>query len=104
MIFLTGLSLEVMEHFGNDAALSITWTIYATALTVAGFVRRSDALRWEGMALFIATTAKVCTVDLATLEISLRVLPCVVTGAVLMGISYLYQQRRSLQRKEKASA
>jgi uncharacterized membrane protein len=100
------LSMEVwdlFEHMGADVgidrglaqqlALSLLWTIYATALIIVGVRRDSSTLRWQGLSLIGLVVGKVFLYDLASLERVYRIISFVVLGALLLAVSFLYQRR-----------
>ena len=98
-VALTGLSRACVDLFGGYAgiggsaaqvAISLVWTLYATALFGLGLRRERALLRWEGLALFAATIVKVFTVDLASVDVEYRVGTFVLLGAVLFGVSTWY--------------
>ncbi len=74
-------------------SLSVVWTIYGGALLMAGIVRRSQLLRVMALALLGLTIAKVFLFDLAALERFYRIISFIVLGAILLAVSFLYQQR-----------
>ena len=98
-VTLMGLSRACVDLFGGSVgfgasaaqvAISLVWTLYATALFGLGLRRERALLRWEGLALFAATIFKVFTVDLASVEVEYRVGTFVLLGAVLFGVSAWY--------------
>lgn len=85
------------SYYHNLALLMISlfWGIYAAALMVAGFIRKSPLLRYTAIALFGLTLAKVILFDLSFLDLSYRIISLVVSGLILLAVSYLYQRHRS---------
>jgi uncharacterized membrane protein len=105
------LSLEVWDLFGRmraqadvgiDAglaqqlALSLLWTVYATALTVVGVRRSASPLRWQGLALLALVAGKVFLYDMASLERVYRIASFVVLGVLALVVSFLYQRRSAI--------
>ncbi len=103
---LWALSLEVWEVFGRmrmdlgadtrltqQLALSLLWTVYATALMLWGFWRGNAALRWQGLTLLGLVVGKVFLYDLSFLERFYRIVSFVVLGVVLLVVSFFYQQK-----------
>jgi uncharacterized membrane protein len=74
----------------------VLWTIFASAALVWGFARSLPALRYGGLALLGVVIAKVFVVDLAAVHTGYRIVSFLVLGLVLLGVSYLYQRRRSI--------
>jgi len=71
--------------------ISITWAIYAAALTVIGFWRNLPALRYIALGLFAILLAKIFIVDTSEVKNVYRIAAFLATGLTLLGISYLYQ-------------
>ena len=76
----------------RDFTYSALWMIYGAALMFTGFWRKSAPLRWQAMVLVAFTVAKVFLYDLSSLTGPLRVLSFIALGALLMGISFVYQK------------
>jgi uncharacterized membrane protein len=107
---LIALSAEFWDYFGKatttmDAtlarhlSLSILWTVYATALIVFGVQTKSALMRWQGLALFGLVVCKVFLYDLSFLERAYRIFSFFVLGAVLLGVSFLYQRKLARERQ-----
>ena len=73
--------------------VTVVWTIYAAALLVVGVSTNSSLLRWQGLVLLGIAIVKVFLFDLSELPLGLRILSFMALGVVLLGISFLYQQR-----------
>ncbi len=71
--------------------ISFLWAAYATGLMVIGFWRRVRLLRYLALGLFVLLLAKIFLVDTRTLDTVYRIAGFLVTGLVLVGVSYLYQ-------------
>jgi len=103
--FLLALSMEVWDWFGRmpslgidreraqGLALSMLWVAYALALIVAGAVRKSAAIRWQGLALLGLAIGKVFFFDLSFLTRFYRIISFFVLGMVLLAVSFFYQKR-----------
>lgn len=103
---LLALSLEVwdgLHRAGTRGAvdvalapqmgLSLLWTLYASGLMLFGVRRRHRLLRWQALALFALVIGKVFFYDLSFLSSGYRILSFLVLGALLLGVSFLYQRR-----------
>jgi len=102
VLALWSLSLEVRQYFshsndhlGRQMALSLLWTVYASALLIRGVRRNTEGLRWQGLALFGIAVGKVFLYDLSFLSGGYRIISSIVLGIVLLGVSFLYQHRVS---------
>ena len=106
---LIALSAEFWDYFGRTAtgmdaslaphlSLSILWTAYATALIIFGVQRNSALMRWQGLVLFGLVVGKVFLYDLSFLERAYRIFSFFVLGAVLLGVSFLYQRKLARER------
>jgi uncharacterized membrane protein len=70
-------------------AVSVLWTLFATALISAGLALRSLPLFYAAYALFAVTAAKVVLVDLATLPTLYRMLSFLALGVLLLAGAWL---------------
>jgi hypothetical protein len=94
---LAGILAVTMEFVrlprGWDSALvTIWWALAALALIATGLAMRRAHLRWLALAVFAVTIVKVFIVDLAELRGLHRVAALLVTGVVLLALSWLYQR------------
>jgi uncharacterized membrane protein len=70
-------------------ALSVLWTVFATALLAGGLALRSRPLFYSSYALFAATAFKVVLVDLAALHALYRMLSFLALALLLLAGAYL---------------
>jgi uncharacterized membrane protein len=97
------LPIAGMEHrAAQQMALSVLWTVSATALIALGIQRRSALLRWEALTLFALTVGKVFLHDLSSLERFYRILSFLVLGILLLVVSFVYQRRAMAQKSAHA--
>jgi len=109
LLALVGLTWEVSDFFSQkmtsglwveihglrlarDFTYSALWMAYGAALLVAGFRKRSAFLRWQALILIAFTVVKVFTYDVSELEKGYRILSFIILGALLLGISFVYQK------------
>jgi uncharacterized membrane protein len=116
---VVALSLEAVGYFDKqlaaaDAAgenlrelrlaaqlsLSLVWAVYGGALLALGHARGNRVLRLMALALLGAATVKVFFFDLSELERFYRIISFIALGAILLGVSFLYQQRQRAARAE----
>jgi uncharacterized membrane protein len=71
---------------------SAVWLIFGVALLVAGFLLRSQPVRYCSAAVVVITIAKVFLLDMAGLTGVFRALSFIGLGVVLVGIGLLYQR------------
>jgi uncharacterized membrane protein len=117
-LVLWALTMEVQLYFHVDRAdhmpargvllassltISLLWTVCAAALVLAGVRLKAAALRWQGLALFGATTAKVLLADLGYLSGFYRVASSVALGIVLLTVSFFYQRSLAAARSTEES-
>jgi len=76
----------------RDFSYSAIWLIYGAALMTIGFRQRSAFVRWQSLLLIAFTIGKVFFYDVSQLGGSYRILSFIGLGAVLLGISYIYQR------------
>ncbi|MGD1915416.1 MAG: DUF2339 domain-containing protein [Phycisphaerales bacterium] len=67
-----------------DAALSVWWSLFAVATIAVGMRWKLPALRWTGLALLAATSAKVIAIDMAALDGLTRIAGSTVVGLILL--------------------
>ncbi len=71
--------------------LSMSWAVYAAALTVIGFWRNIRLLRYMALGLFALLLAKVFIIDTSSIKNVYRMGAFLATGVALVLVSYLYQ-------------
>jgi uncharacterized membrane protein len=74
--------------------LSLAWGLYGAVLIVVGMWRAYPPDRFIGIAVLAITVLKVFFRDLWELGGIYRVVGFIVSGVLLLGVSYLYQKRR----------
>ena len=89
------------ERWLGQMALSVLWSLYAGVLAAIGFVRRSAAIRWAGLALFGVTVIKVMFVDIAQLEQLYRIIVFLVLGILLLVVAWGYHKAFHSQESSK---
>ncbi len=111
LLALVALTLEASDYFARQMAssshytlfyhqillarsfsYSTIWLIYGTALMVVGFLKRSAFVRWQSLVLIAFTIGKVFLYDVSELGGSFRIVSFIALGAVLLGISFIYQR------------
>jgi uncharacterized membrane protein len=89
----SGLWVEIHGlRLARDFTYSALWMGYGAALLVVGFNKRSAFLRWQALILIAVTVVKVFTYDVSELEKGYRILSFIILGALLLGISFVYQK------------
>jgi uncharacterized membrane protein len=76
----------------RDFSYSAIWLVYGAALMTIGFRRRSAFVRWQSLILIAFTICKVFLYDVSQLGGSYRIVSFIALGAVLLGISFIYQR------------
>jgi uncharacterized membrane protein len=76
----------------RDFSYSAIWLTYGTALMAIGFRQRSAFVRWQALVLIAFTIGKVFLYDVSRLARGYRILSFIALGAVLLGISFIYQR------------
>jgi uncharacterized membrane protein len=66
--------------------------LQGAALLSIGFWKRTAFVRWQGLALLVATIGKVFLYDMRSLSQGYRVLSFIGLGALLMAVSFVYQK------------
>ncbi|MGB4330876.1 MAG: DUF2339 domain-containing protein [Dethiobacteria bacterium] len=85
------------DYYYNMALMmvSLFWGVSAAALMAAGFIRKLPLLRYAAIGLLSLTVVKVLLFDLSFLEPAYRIISLVVSGLILLAVSYLYQRHRN---------
>lgn len=71
---------------------SAIWLGYGAVLMALGFWKQSPFARWQALILIALTTGKVFLYDVSQLGGSYRIVSFIALGAVLLGISFVYQR------------
>jgi len=66
--------------------------LFGAILLTAGFWRRSSFLRWQALVLLAFAIGKVFLVDVSELSQGYRILSFLGLGALLLGVSFVYQR------------
>jgi uncharacterized membrane protein len=74
---------------GGGLAVSVLWTVFATALLSAGLFARSHALFYSAYGLFALTAAKVVMWDLAQFSLPYRMLSFLALALLLLAGAFL---------------
>ncbi|VGO17024.1 hypothetical protein PDESU_05618 [Pontiella desulfatans] len=88
------LTIELFR-ISNDwagTAVTILWAVSAITLTIFGLARRRRAHRYFGLILIGLTTLKVLVVDSSELKGLERISAFIVTGVLLLLLSFAYQK------------
>ena len=78
----------------RNAALSILWAVYATALLLIGMFKKIKAIRWGALLLFGITVLKVFIIDLSSLQTLYRFISTIIIGILLLVGSYWYYRNQ----------
>jgi uncharacterized membrane protein len=76
----------------RDFSYAAIWLLYGVGLMVVGFRKRSAFVRWQSLILIAFTICKVFLYDVSELGGSYRIVSFIALGAVLLGISFIYQR------------
>jgi uncharacterized membrane protein len=71
---------------------SAWFMLFGAILLGAGFWRRSAFLRWQALLLLAVSIGKVFLVDMGELSQGYRIISFMGLGALLLGVSYIYQR------------
>ncbi|MCL4441874.1 MAG: DUF2339 domain-containing protein [Firmicutes bacterium] len=100
VLALRQVSLEVMNavkyyklDFQAVFGVSLSWIILAVTIIAIGMIRDIKGLRFIALALFGITLTKIMLYDLSNLDMVFRVLILLIAGAILLGISFIYQRK-----------
>lgn len=85
-------SSYLQVKLARDFSYSAIWLVYGAALMTIGFRKRSAFARWQSLILIAFTICKVFLYDVSQLGGSYRIVSFIALGAVLLGISFIYQR------------
>jgi uncharacterized membrane protein len=71
---------------------SAFFMLFGATLLTLGFWRRTAFLRWQALVLLAVSIGKVFTVDVSELSQGYRILSFLGLGALLLGVSFVYQR------------
>ncbi|HUV69426.1 MAG TPA: DUF2339 domain-containing protein [Terracidiphilus sp.] len=71
---------------------SAWFMLFGAILLAAGVVRRSAFVRWQALLLLAVSIGKVFLVDISELSQGFRIVSFLGLGALLLGVSYVYQR------------
>ncbi len=94
---VAGIGVVSIEIFRKNTdwantAVTVFWAVSALALIIFGMKRRSAPYRYFGLILFAITTVKVLLIDSSELEGIERIAAFMVTGVLLLALSFAYQK------------
>jgi uncharacterized membrane protein len=72
------------------AGFSVLWSVFAVGIILVGVWRRRKVYRVSAISLLIVTVLKVLAYDTAEVSTPYRILSCLVLGAILVAVSFLY--------------
>ena len=81
-------SYEMYAQFTYSAF----FMLFGAVLLTLGFWRRAAFLRWQALVLLAVAIGKVFTVDVSELSQGYRILSFLGLGALLLGVSFVYQR------------
>jgi uncharacterized membrane protein len=87
-------------RLAQGLSLSLVWTLYGGGMLLYGHRRANRPLRIMALLLLTATAFKVFFLDLAALEKFYRIVSFLVLGAILLAVSFLYQQKQRASKPE----
>jgi uncharacterized membrane protein len=82
----------------KNVTLSVLWACVGFTCIISGFVRKHASMRWTGLIMLGVTVIKVLLVDMANVHTVLRIVSFVVTGLLLLGVSYIYHKASAKER------
>ena len=73
--------------------ISLGWVLYSGAITTIGIIRNKNFLKYSGIILSLLTVARIFIFDLSQVDAIYKLIICLVLGAILMFVSYIYTSR-----------
>jgi uncharacterized membrane protein len=97
VLSLFGFANLELDRFTNQfmrrielTGVSVLWSIFAVGLMLVGVWKRRKVYRISAIALLVVTILKVLAFDTAEVSTPYRILSCLVLGAILVAVSFLY--------------
>jgi uncharacterized membrane protein len=97
VLSLFGFANLELDRFTNQfmrrielTGVSVLWSIFAVGLMLVGVWKRRKVYRVSAIALLVVTVLKVLAFDTAEVSTPYRILSCLVLGAILVAVSFLY--------------
>jgi uncharacterized membrane protein len=97
VVSLFGFANLELERFTNQfmrrielTGVSVLWSIFAVGLMLVGVWKRRKVYRISAISLLVVTILKVLAFDTAEISTPYRILSCLVLGAILVAVSFLY--------------
>jgi uncharacterized membrane protein len=97
VLSLFGFANMELDRFTNQfirrielTGVSVLWSIFAVGLMLVGVWKRRKVYRISAIALLVITVLKVLAFDTAEVSTPYRILSCLVLGAILVAVSFLY--------------
>jgi uncharacterized membrane protein len=121
LLILVAISLEIHAYWWNPRGYldyrllslhrmyaqftySAFFMLFGAILLALGFSRHSAFLRWQALILLAVSIGKVFLVDVSELSQGYRILSFLGLGALLLGVSFVYQRDLFSLRKHGGSA
>ncbi|HXM32862.1 MAG TPA: DUF2339 domain-containing protein [Chthoniobacterales bacterium] len=86
------LTFSFSGNFARDMTYSIAWALFAFALLLAGMRQKTSWVRYAGVALLVATLAKLFLHDLGNLNQLYRIGAFIGVAVILIVASFVYQR------------
>jgi len=97
VVSLFGFVNLELDRFTNQfvrrielAGFSVLWSVFAIGLMLVGVWKRRKVYRVSAISLLIVTVLKVLAFDTAEVSTPYRIISCLVLGAILVAVSFLY--------------
>ena len=97
VLSLFGFANLELDRFTNQfmrrielVGFSVLWSVFAIGLMLVGVWKQRKVYRVSAISLLIVTVLKVLAFDTAEVSTPYRILSCLVLGAILVTVSFLY--------------
>jgi uncharacterized membrane protein len=97
VLSLFGFANLELDRFTNQfmrrielTGVSVLWSVFAVGLMLVGVWKRRKVYRVSAISLLVITVLKVLAFDTAEVSTPYRILSCLVLGAILVAVSFLY--------------
>lgn len=98
---LSNFYLYYKLGYQDDFAVSLAWLVLALVFLVTGLMKNIEGFRYLSLSLLGLIIGKVLLLDLQNLAIVFRVMLLLLTGVVLVGVSFIYQRKNNKAEENK---
>lgn len=96
-ILITVETRDYIDKINNDTLfylISVAWLIYASIITAVGLIKDKKYLKVSGIIITTLAVLKIVIIDMAHVELLLRMFVFILLGIILLVISWYYNSKQ----------